>query len=175
MKFPYLISDEDLLISIHLPADLKALLHAKSQEQGLPSTSANLNSFASTSQLPSPAPSFASNTPDFLFSSNRSSGSGEISPDTTFNSLGNYGWETQALMGLSLFGARPTPLSPPEDPILPLSFPNWPANLPSPTLLNRLVNAYFSKTHLSSEILNRARFMAQLQHPPSHPNFPFVP
>jgi hypothetical protein len=63
------------------------------------------------------------------------------------------------------------PLSPPDS-LLNLFYPGWPRDLPSPTLVTRLVDAYFSKSHAASGMINRAKLYANLTLPPSHVNFP---
>ncbi|KAK4057271.1 hypothetical protein OIO90_001768 [Microbotryomycetes sp. JL221] len=67
----------------------------------------------------------------------------------------------------------PTPLSlPQQSPLLDLFYPNWPRTLPSPQLVHRLVDAFFSKSHLVSVMINKPRLMRNLQLPPTHSDFP---
>ncbi|SCV69806.1 BQ2448_1200 [Microbotryum intermedium] len=53
--------------------------------------------------------------------------------------------------------------------------PSWPKTLPSPTLVSRLVDVYFTKIHTSTGMINRGKFLASLQLPPSHTRFPITP
>ncbi|KDE06717.1 hypothetical protein MVLG_02914 [Microbotryum lychnidis-dioicae p1A1 Lamole] len=56
-----------------------------------------------------------------------------------------------------------------------LVHPSWPKTLPSPMLVSRLVDIYFNKIHTSTGMINRAKFLASLQLPPSHARFPITP
>ena len=46
------------------------------------------------------------------------------------------------------------PLSPPDD-LLDLFYPGWPRDLPSPTLVTRLIDVYFAKSHSATGMLNK--------------------
>lgn len=65
-----------------------------------------------------------------------------------------------------------TPPLSPSNSLLNLFYPGWPRDLPSPALVTRLVDAYFSKSHAASGMINRAKLYANLTLPPSHVNFP---
>ena len=49
---------------------------------------------------------------------------------------------------------------------------NWPARLPTPDLLRHLIQTFFVSHPHASRLLHRPTFMASLDHPPNHPNFP---
>ncbi|GAA5897916.1 hypothetical protein JCM5296_004968 [Sporobolomyces johnsonii] len=53
-----------------------------------------------------------------------------------------------------------------------LLWTSWPSDLPSPPLLSRLVDVYFSKAHQFSGMVNRTRFQEALLLGPTHPRFP---
>ncbi|GAA6035863.1 hypothetical protein JCM8097_005743 [Rhodosporidiobolus ruineniae] len=69
--------------------------------------------------------------------------------------------------------ATPAATDPAFDPfawaLLP---PSYPATLPSPPLLNRLLSVYFSKRHLASEMVSEARLRAALLLPRDDPRAP---
>lgn len=50
------------------------------------------------------------------------------------------------------------PLSPPDH-LLDLFYPGWPRDLPSPTLVTRLIDVYFAKSHAATGMLNKVRFL----------------
>ncbi|SGZ30478.1 BQ5605_C048g12374 [Microbotryum silenes-dioicae] len=56
--------------------------------------------------------------------------------------------------------------------LLELLYPGWPVDLPSPGLVNRLLDVFFTKSHVFKEMINRDRFMASMMLPPSHHGFP---
>jgi hypothetical protein len=49
---------------------------------------------------------------------------------------------------------------------------NWPPRLPTPDLLRHLLHTFFVSHPHASRLLHRPTFMASLDHPPNHPNFP---
>lgn len=49
---------------------------------------------------------------------------------------------------------------------------NWPPRLPGPDLLRHLIQTFFGSHPHASRLLHRPTFMASLDHPPNHPNFP---
>ena len=66
------------------------------------------------------------------------------------------------------------PKTPPdyEDPLLQLFYPGWDSTLPSPALVSKLVDVYFSRPHVASGMINQPRFLASLALPPTHALFP---
>ncbi|KAK4048864.1 hypothetical protein OIO90_005672 [Microbotryomycetes sp. JL221] len=56
--------------------------------------------------------------------------------------------------------------------ILDILYPGWPNDLPSPDLVNRLVNVYFAKNHAASGMLNPQKFFAAMSLPPTNNGFP---
>ncbi|SCV70690.1 BQ2448_3452 [Microbotryum intermedium] len=90
---------------------------------------------------------------------------------------------TSAEDPLAEYGFRQNiPTQPPTFPGLPASFPRsritvltplgWPPALPSPPLLHRLIDVFFSKFHLATDLIVEGKFRAALALPPSHPKFP---
>lgn len=75
---------------------------------------------------------------------------------------------------LSSLTSQASPPKTPEldDPLLQLFYPGWDASLPSPALVSRLVDVYFSRPHMASGMVNQARFLASLALPPTHVGFP---
>lgn len=53
-----------------------------------------------------------------------------------------------------------------------LTLSGYPSDLPSPSLLRRLVDVYFSKPHLATGLINEARFRASMTYPPDDPRAP---
>lgn len=51
-------------------------------------------------------------------------------------------------------------------------WPHWPERLPSPPLLNHLVETFFASHPHANRLLHRPTFMASLQLPPTHQDFP---
>ncbi|ORY29350.1 hypothetical protein BCR39DRAFT_532444 [Naematelia encephala] len=49
---------------------------------------------------------------------------------------------------------------------------DWPKNLPSPILLEHLIDTFFTQAPQLPRILHRGRLMSRLRLPPSHPDFP---
>ncbi|KDE07907.1 hypothetical protein MVLG_01817 [Microbotryum lychnidis-dioicae p1A1 Lamole] len=90
---------------------------------------------------------------------------------------------TSAEDPLAGYGFRQNiPTQPPTFPGLPSSFPRshitvltprgWPPALPSPPLLHRLIDVFFSKSHLATDLIVEGKFRAALALPPAHPKFP---
>ncbi|BGP15479.1 hypothetical protein JCM10213v2_003458 [Rhodosporidiobolus nylandii] len=50
--------------------------------------------------------------------------------------------------------------------------PSYPASLPSPGLLTRLVDVFFTKTHLATGLISEGPFRAALALPPEHKDWP---
>ncbi|KAK4049546.1 hypothetical protein OIV83_004043 [Microbotryomycetes sp. JL201] len=59
-----------------------------------------------------------------------------------------------------------------ERSFLEILYPGWPRDLPSPDLVNRLVNVYFSKNHAATGMINQQKFLAALSLPPNNSGFP---
>uniref|UniRef100_A0A0K3CBS0 BY PROTMAP: gi/342321075/gb/EGU13013.1/ Proteophosphoglycan 5 [Rhodotorula glutinis ATCC 204091] n=1 Tax=Rhodotorula toruloides TaxID=5286 RepID=A0A0K3CBS0_RHOTO len=53
-----------------------------------------------------------------------------------------------------------------------LTLSGYPSDLPSPSILRRLVDVYFSKPHLATGLINEARFRASMTYPPDDPRAP---
>lgn len=68
--------------------------------------------------------------------------------------------------------ANQTPPTTPPDPLLELFYPGWPKDLPSPTLVQRLVKVFFSKSHCASGMISQRKFELALTLPPTHAGFP---
>jgi hypothetical protein len=51
-------------------------------------------------------------------------------------------------------------------------WPNWPERLPSPPILNHLVETFFACHPHANRLLHRSTFMASLRLPPNHQDFP---
>lgn len=56
--------------------------------------------------------------------------------------------------------------------ILDILWPGWPPTLPSPSMLEHLVETFFTMTPSVPRVLHRQSFLARLALPPSHPEFP---
>ncbi|KIR58997.1 hypothetical protein I314_04981 [Cryptococcus bacillisporus CA1873] len=56
--------------------------------------------------------------------------------------------------------------------ILDILWPGWSPTLPSPSMLEHLVETFFAMTPSVPRILHRQSFLARLALPPSHPEFP---
>ncbi|BEI93175.1 uncharacterized protein CcaverHIS019_0508030 [Cutaneotrichosporon cavernicola] len=56
--------------------------------------------------------------------------------------------------------------------LVDLFWPGWPRNLPEPSVTLSLLEVFFEIVPNIPRILNRARFMARLNLPPTHSNFP---
>ncbi|KIR27824.1 hypothetical protein I309_03144 [Cryptococcus deuterogattii LA55] len=56
--------------------------------------------------------------------------------------------------------------------ILDILWPGWPPTLPSPSMLEHLVETFFTMAPSVPRILHRQSFLARLALPPSHPEFP---
>lgn len=67
-----------------------------------------------------------------------------------------------------------TPPESPPDALLEIFYPGWHKDLPSPLLVMRLVDVYFSKSHAASGMINQAKFLASMSLPPTHSKFPHV-
>ncbi|SCV72293.1 BQ2448_4987 [Microbotryum intermedium] len=82
------------------------------------------------------------------------------------------GYPTDRLF--STYSSAPGPSIPASDDsyLLELLYPGWPADLPSPGLVNRLLDVFFSKSHVCNEMINKDRFMASMILPPTHQGFP---
>ncbi|SCZ91092.1 BZ3501_MvSof-1269-A2-R1_Chr2-1g03761 [Microbotryum saponariae] len=74
----------------------------------------------------------------------------------------------------SPYTSDPSPTVPVSDDsyLLQLLYPGWPVDLPSPGLVNRLLDVFFTKSHVFKEMVNKDRFMASMILPPSHHGFP---
>lgn len=53
-----------------------------------------------------------------------------------------------------------------------LFYPGWPSDLPSPSLVSRLVDIFFSRAHPASGMINSSFFRSTLRLPPTHYYFP---
>ncbi|GAA6032123.1 hypothetical protein JCM8097_007084 [Rhodosporidiobolus ruineniae] len=72
-------------------------------------------------------------------------------------------------------GSEPSPhiqSSSANDLFRELLYPGWPRDLPSPELTMRLVEVWFSRPHLTSGMVNAAKFRTALLLPPTSPAFP---
>lgn len=49
---------------------------------------------------------------------------------------------------------------------------SWPQNLPSPVVVDHVVNVFFDRVPTVPKMFNRAHLFSSLQLPPRHPNFP---
>ncbi|KAI5477187.1 hypothetical protein MNV49_006631 [Pseudohyphozyma bogoriensis] len=67
-----------------------------------------------------------------------------------------------------------TPPVTPPDILLELFYPSWPRDLPTPALVTRLIDVFFSKTHAASGMIHQGRFLASMQLPPNNSGFPHV-
>ncbi|GAA97086.1 uncharacterized protein L969DRAFT_19952 [Mixia osmundae IAM 14324] len=76
------------------------------------------------------------------------------------------------LPDLTSFELDPQLMPADEASLQQMLYPGWPITLPSPALVSALCNAFFSKSHLCSHTVSKARFMAALDLPPRHPDFP---
>ncbi|OXG37579.1 hypothetical protein C359_04952 [Cryptococcus neoformans Bt120] len=56
--------------------------------------------------------------------------------------------------------------------ILDILWPGWPPTLASPSMLEHLVETFFTMTPSVPRVLHRQSFLARLALPPSHPEFP---
>ncbi|WWC92412.1 uncharacterized protein L201_007369 [Kwoniella dendrophila CBS 6074] len=59
-------------------------------------------------------------------------------------------------------------------PFLDILFPGWPANLPTPSMLDHLVETFFNMVPSVPRVLHRQSFLARLALPPTHTDFPHV-
>ncbi|WVW80553.1 hypothetical protein I302_102538 [Kwoniella bestiolae CBS 10118] len=59
-------------------------------------------------------------------------------------------------------------------PFLELLFPGWPAKLPTPSMLDHLVETFFNMVPSVPRVLHRQSFMTRLALPPTHAEFPHV-
>ncbi|RXK41931.1 hypothetical protein M231_00652 [Tremella mesenterica] len=57
-------------------------------------------------------------------------------------------------------------------PYLDILWPGWPPQLPTPTMVDHMVNTFFSVVPSTPRLLHRQRFQARLTLPPTHPDFP---
>ncbi|WVQ86138.1 hypothetical protein IAT38_008306 [Cryptococcus sp. DSM 104549] len=55
---------------------------------------------------------------------------------------------------------------------LDLLWPGWPPTLPTPTMLDHLVETFFTMVPSVPRVLNRQSFLLRLALPPTHPDFP---
>ncbi|KAM0789214.1 hypothetical protein ACM66B_000059 [Microbotryomycetes sp. NB124-2] len=93
--------------------------------------------------------------------------------DKPYGDISNHTYFSQSFAVRREHFPTPTPLSlPQQSPLLELFYPGWPRTLPSPQLVHRLVEAFFTKSHLVSVMINKPRLMRNLQLPPTHPDFP---
>lgn len=132
-----------------------------------PSTTTNIDSALSYMDIESTSYSFSSQ-PSY------------IDPmQTTSAQLGPF--DPTALLGFNAFDATSiasTSALPPLNPIeafmattselLPFG---WSIDLPSPALMQKLVDVYFVKSHLAGGMIHEGRFRAALALPPSHVNY----
>ncbi|KAM0786648.1 hypothetical protein ACM66B_002097 [Microbotryomycetes sp. NB124-2] len=73
----------------------------------------------------------------------------------------------------STFDATPASLADSsERSFLEILYPGWPRDLPSPDLVTRLINVYFSRTHATSGMINGQKFLADMALPPTNSGFP---
>lgn len=47
----------------------------------------------------------------------------------------------------------------------------WSVDLPTPALLSRLIDVFFAKSHFGSDMIDEARFRADMALPPTHINY----
>ncbi|KAK4051406.1 hypothetical protein OIV83_002890 [Microbotryomycetes sp. JL201] len=93
--------------------------------------------------------------------------------DKPYGDISNHTYFAQSFAVRREHFPTPTPLNlPQQSPLLELFYPGWPRTLPSPQLVHRLVEAFFTKSHLVSVMINKPRLMRNLQLPPTHPDFP---
>lgn len=66
------------------------------------------------------------------------------------------------------------PLTPPSPFFYEIFYPGWPKSLPSPDLTTRLTEIYFSKPHICQDMINPAKFRADMLLPPTAFGFPHL-
>ncbi|WRT70814.1 uncharacterized protein IL334_007813 [Kwoniella shivajii] len=59
-------------------------------------------------------------------------------------------------------------------PFLDILFPGWPPKLPTPSMLDHLVETFFNMVPSVHRVLHRQSFLARLALPPTHSQFPHV-
>ncbi|OCF78937.1 hypothetical protein I204_00881 [Kwoniella mangroviensis CBS 8886] len=96
-------------------------------------------------------------------------------------------------LGLPQDGSAPQPTGPPRRSTLPTSsddidaeagrfsgpfldilFPGWPPKLPTPSMLDHLVETFFNMVPSVPRVLHRQTFLTRLALPPTHADFPHV-
>lgn len=56
--------------------------------------------------------------------------------------------------------------------LLELFWPGWPPNLPEPSVVQHLIESFFEVVPNMPRLVNRGRFFARMQLPPTHSDFP---
>lgn len=59
-------------------------------------------------------------------------------------------------------------------PFLQMIWPGWPPHLPTPAIVDHMVNTFFNVVPSVPRLLHKQRFLARLSLPPTHPDFPHV-
>ncbi|KAJ3547585.1 hypothetical protein NMY22_g1586 [Coprinellus aureogranulatus] len=101
----------------------------------------------------------------------------EFIPDVGTSYCGPTSDHPSGLLSVSptLSQSHTTPRSPDYGLDLPLVYPSWPAQLPSPDLLKHLIEVFFIFHPHASRLFHVPSFMSSISLPPTHPRFPAIP
>ncbi|ODO08706.1 hypothetical protein L198_00439 [Cryptococcus wingfieldii CBS 7118] len=105
-----------------------------------------------------------------------------LAPETTLPSMTTIPGDDDLVDALTPLERRPSRAATVADEINEeagdmdqlLMWSGWPSSLPSPTLVNHLVEIFFTKVPTVSRIIHRDSFMTRLSHAPTHPDFPHL-
>lgn len=136
--------------------------------------SAGANSAYPTPFTANPSTASGEHQPFTLRLPQMSGVSAEFNLDQTLNQITGIagGFQSPGSAGAGASGNSPLTAATDTNAYTSLLWPNWPERLPSPPLLQHLVETFFVSHPHARRLLHKPTFMATLTLPPNHQDFP---